>query len=384
MHIIVTSQALTPWYGGSAISEASLCSHLGKNCKVTVLCREGAVDYAFVQSFGLKEVREYQPREVVDAWRKPGHWLRQLIDSADVFHLNGHWKWENYFFARLCVGRGVPYVLHPRGMLLVGHRRVLLKRIFNLMIGNWIVRNASAVIALSQFERTQFLPYRTREDRVVVIPNGISTPGPSRVNNSVASVNGQGSFFLYLGRLEARKNLVFLVRVFDRYVKQGGKSNLLLVGPVERGYDRVVAGEIEALGLGERVHMHAPIYEPERSQYLRKAQAVIYPTNDEPFGRVPFETIAAGGVPVVPDESGSAEYLKPFLPDCIYRHQDQESLLLTMKQIEARNSGLDDRLETARHWVAERLDWTGITDTVMELYQKLSLKSARDGAKIRA
>src|SRR4051812_15158064 len=105
MHIIVTSQALTPWYGGSAISEASLCSHLGKNCKVTVLCREGAVDYAFVQSFGLKDVREYRPREVVDAWRNPKHWLSRTLDEADVFHLNGHWKWENYFFARLCVGR---------------------------------------------------------------------------------------------------------------------------------------------------------------------------------------------------------------------------------------------------------------------------------------
>lgn len=373
---MVTSQALTPWYGGSAISEASLCSHLGKNCEVTVLCRQGLVDYAFIQSFGLKNVREYRPREVVEAWRNGKHWLARLIREADVFHLNGHWKWENYFLARICAREGVPYVLHPRGMLLVGHRRVLLKRVFNLLIGNWIVRNASAVIALSQFELGQFRPYQTKQDAVVVIPNGISAP-KKKSGGSRSPVETK-PFFLYLGRLEARKNLIFLVRAFRHYVDRGGDANLLLVGPIERGYDRAVNTEIASLDLKDRARIHPPVYEPERTAYLKQARAVIYPSNDEPFGRVPFETLAAGGVPIVPDQSGSAEYLKPFLPGCIYRHQDAESLLEVLQRLDLREMpNLEQGLARARQWVEEDLDWQDITRTVEGLYQKLIRRVGR-------
>jgi glycosyltransferase involved in cell wall biosynthesis len=383
MRIVVTSQALTPWYGGSAISEASLCSHLGKNCEVTILCREGAVDYAFLQSFSLKDVREYRQREVVEAWRDPRHWLSRCIAGADVFHLNGHWRWENFFFARICVEKKIPYILHPRGMLLLGHRRIWLKRAFNWVLGNWIVGHASAVVALSRFELKQFQPYRTREGAQIVIPNGIIPRSDPRVLPPKENLPGRTPFFLFLGRIEARKNLLFLVDTFHRYISEGGQANLYLIGPVERNYDKAILGRVQTLGLERKVRLMPPVYEPERSLYFRKALAVIYPSFEEPFGRVPFEAIAAGGVPIVPDASGSAEYLQPFLPTCIYRHEDAESLLRAMKALEGQQTrDFEESLARARHWVEENLNWDNVTERVLKLYQdvagdrKPALKSA--------
>ena len=371
MRIIVSSQALTPWYGGSAISEASLSAHLSKFADVTVLCPQGNLDYAFARSFGVKEVREYQPIEVFDAWKDNTHWLSQCLDGADIFHMNGHWKWENYFFARLCKKKGIPYILHPRGMLLVDQRKPVLKRLFNLTIGNWVARHAARVIALSHFEVAQFAPYKLSSNRITVLPNGVDAPKLTGADDIPLGLNEDYPFFLYLGRLVDRKNILFLLDAFSHYRLSGGQAVLLLVGPVERDYDQKIEARINELKLGGLARILPPVYGNEKWQFMKKARAVIYPTIDEPFGRVPFEAIAAGAFPIVPDESGSAEYLTPFLPECIYRHQDVQSLVSVMSGLELKRKNTDtESLVKAQGWVRDVLDWDKVAGSVMKIYEE--------------
>ena len=93
MKAIVVSHALTPQYGGPAVSEASLCAQLQKHCRTQVFCRKGALDADFVRGFGLTDVKEVHPRDVLRAWRDPSHWISRALDEADVLHVNGHWRW---------------------------------------------------------------------------------------------------------------------------------------------------------------------------------------------------------------------------------------------------------------------------------------------------
>lgn len=364
MKVIVLSQALHPQYGGSAVSEASLCAQLQQRCETVVLCRAGAYDDAFGRSFGLTHVREVTPLEVFRAWIQPSHPLHALLDGVDLVHLNGHWCWEWIAFTRLAHRRGIPFLMHPRGMLWLGHRKVWLKRIFNFVLGRWAITHASRVIALSAFEKQQWTPYALAEPRCVVIPNGVTACAESPGERPYAL-----PYFLYLGRIESRKNLVFLVRAFHRYVRTGGNADLLLIGPAERGYDVRVADEIDRLGLRGRARLLAPEYGDRKQAYLRHALAVVYPSVGEPFGRVPFETLAAGGMPLVPRESGSAEYLESFLPESIYPMQDHDALAARFRALE----GLDRRnlsgWVAARGWVAKDLDWTKITDQVEAVYK---------------
>ncbi|MBY0372256.1 glycosyltransferase family 4 protein, partial [bacterium] len=321
MKVVVLSQALHPAYGGSAVSEASLCAKLQERHTAVVLCPAGAYDAEFGRRFGLTTVKEFQPTDVLRAWLQPTHWLNRVLDGAGVVHVNGHWRWDFILLARMAHGRGIPYLLHPRGMLWVGHRKVFLKKVFNWLLGNWVVSHASRVIALSQFERQQWAPYGLSEEKCPIIPNGIQKVATPSEQRPYAL-----PYYLYLGRLESRKNLVFLVQAFSRYVQAGGNADLLFVGPAERGYDSEVADEIERLGLKTRARILPPAFGPERDAFLRHALAVVYPSVGEPFGRVPFETLAAGGLPIVPLESGSAEYLQRFLPGSVYPVRDGAAL----------------------------------------------------------
>lgn len=375
MKTVVLSQTLTPAAGGAAVSEASLCASLQTQCTTVVLCRKGAVDPAFVRGFGLTDVKEFTPLEVLNAWRDPQHWLCRLLQDADVLHVNGHWRWENILLAFWCERRGIPYVLHPRGMLWLGHRKVFLKKVFNRLLGNRMVQHAARLIALSQFEITQWTSYGVPSSRILVIPNGIR---PVAAQGKPPGMHFP--YFLYFGRLESRKNLVFLVQAFTRYVQDGGRAKLLLVGPVERGYDVQLHRVIRRENLTSHVQILPPVYGQEKIALLNHATAVVYPSVGEPFGRVPFEALAAGSLPVVPVESGSAEYLEPYLPFSTYPIQDSHALLSCLRQIEQLSS--EQRLahlDRARGWVEKKLDWSLVTEQVLSVYRKVIAETDEAG-----
>src|SRR5690606_33226217 len=118
--------------------------------------------------------------------------------------------------------------------------------------GNYIVRNASRIVVLSRFEERHLLPYGVPERRMSIIPNGIQVPAvqPGRIPHLV-----EQEYFLYLGRIEARKNLIFLMDAYARYWQRGGRAALVLVGPDERGYARRVRARAEELGVDSQVHL---------------------------------------------------------------------------------------------------------------------------------
>lgn len=372
MKITVVSQALTPQYGGSAVSEASLCGSLQTLHPISVWCRAGALDAEFARSFGLTDVKEVHPWDVVRAWRDPSHWIRRELAETDVLHINGHWRWENILLARLAHRLRIPYLLQPRGMLWLGMRKVPLKKLFNRLWGNWAVQHAQRVIALSQFETRQWDAYGISPERTAVIPNAVPTPTQEKGDALLAP-----PFFLYFGRIEPRKNLVFLVRAFAKYVSDGGQADLLFVGPPQRRYDHVVARETRLLGISDRVRFLPAVYGPEKAALLRQALAVVYPAVGEPFGRVPFETLSAGGVPIVPVESGSAEYIAPFFREALYPIADRDALVAALRQMERlTGSKRAARLQSAQTWVAQNLNWNSVTEHFLNLYTQVRNESA--------
>lgn len=377
LKVVILSPGLLPHFGGSAFSEVSLCASLSKICELTVLCPKGKVDPSFIQSYGLASVSEYDRQDILLAYKDADHWLRLVISRSDIFHLNGHWRWENHFFSRICVRHRIPYVLHPRGMLLMGHRRVWLKRLFNLTIGNYIIKNAAKVIALSQYEVSQFAVHPIDPKKIVIIPNGISMPAAKL--SSVSSDSMLPSrYFLYIGRLESRKNLFFLLEAYARYRVLGGKTSLLFVGPSERGYEDELSSKIKNLGFENDARILPPVFDEKKWILMGNAAAVIYPSLDEPFGRVPFEAVVAGVAPIIPDQSGSCEYLGKFMPWTIYKHQDKKSLAEVLWKIsEDKIQNSDNGVMSANRWVRENLEWGKVSQTVINLYDDIVTAKVR-------
>ncbi|MFM8315566.1 MAG: glycosyltransferase [Deltaproteobacteria bacterium] len=366
MNILFLTSSLAPHFGGAAFSESALSSELSKKNQVTVLSRLNRVDPEFAKTQGIGRVEAFRPIEVLIAYFFSFHRLAKAVSKADIFHLNGHWYWENYFFARLCNKYRVPYVFHPRGMLWVGYRKPRIKKMFNVLLGNWIASHAAKVILLSEFEKEHCRPYPLKAENLVVVPNGIDSTDRS------PTMSQSSQYFLYLGRIEPRKNLEFLIRAFKIFFDKNNSCALRLMGPVERKYDVRLRALIKKLSLENIVQFEEPKYGEEKNQVLRGAQAVIYPAFEEPFGRTVFEAFAAGTLCLVPEKSGGSEYVKKFVPEAIYESNSEVALAKKMEAILSLHQPIRSNwIQQSQNWISKNLNWKSISNDVLEIYQQV-------------
>lgn len=363
VRIFFISSGLKHEYGGAAISEASLVSAIKRDVDVILACPQSRLDPKFALSVAGLQAFSFRPGATIFAYLFRAGALYREILASDLVHLNGHWRWENGVVAALCRRRGIPYVVHPRGMLWLGHRKQILKKIFNLVLGKRMVKGAAAVVALSRFELQQWTPYHLSERQTHVIPNGF-TPLPPK------ETKPGDTYFLFVGRVEARKNLDFLVRAFADYRAEGGKFTLRLMGPEERGYGDQIRALARDLGVASEVIFESPRYGDEKWEAIRQARAVIYPTIQEAFGRVPFEAALAGTVSVAPQESGSFEYLESYFGPYFFPLAERGALTRILHGLEKFPPD-EERLRQARHFVEFSLSWKAISAKFLQLYQWL-------------
>jgi len=148
----------------------------------------------------------------------------------------------------------------------------------------------------------------------VVAPLASSLPPPEPAPRPIAS-----PYFVVLGTIEARKNHVLLLRIWQRLVARLGAAAPRLVVVGRRGW-----GAAEAIELLEKAEPRALAEERGRCtdaelvSLLRHAQALLYPSFAEGYGIPVAEALALGcpviasDLPALREAGGEApEYLSP-------------------------------------------------------------------------
>ena len=181
-------------------------------------------------------------------------------------------------------------------------------------------RLAACVIADSQATRADLIRhYQADPDRIVVVYPGrdaslIGVVDPEAIAAVKTRHNISGDYFLYLGTLQPRKNLVRVVEAFARLESLTANLHLVLVGKKGWLYDDLFA-RVEALGLNDRVVFTGYIADDDKAPLLSGALALVYPSLYEGFGLPVLEAMACG-IPVLtsnasslPEVAGSAALL---------------------------------------------------------------------------
>ncbi len=110
-------------------------------------------------------------------------------------------------------------------------------------------------------------------------------------------------YVLFVGTLEPRKNLNFLIRSFDQVAKARPDVHLVLAG--RRGWmAQAIFDELERRDLLGRVHITGYVRERFLPALYRQASAFVYPSLYEGFGLPPLEAMSSG-TPVIVSRSSS-------------------------------------------------------------------------------
>jgi phosphatidylinositol alpha-mannosyltransferase len=207
-----------------------------------------------------------------------------------------------------------------------------------------------------------------------IIPNGIDTEhftpdGPGKEEFADGKMN-----LLFVGRLERRKGLEYLLNACAKVKKEFSNFRLIVVGPgtvLRRKYEAMV----KELGIKENTIFVGFIPSAELPLYYRSADIFCAPaTGGESFGIVLLEAMACAKPVVATSITGYASVLKDGEEGLLVPPKDDDSLARAiLSLIEDRR--LRERLGKQGRVKAEKYSWTNIARQVMEFYSSLLSQS---------
>ncbi len=167
------------------------------------------------------------------------------------------------------------------------------------------LRHAKRIIAVSEFTKQEILDLypRTKDKKVVVIHNGFNDKifypisNTDKIKEVLEKYDLSAPYFLYVGRLEKKKNTSTLVEAFALFKEAHPqeKIKLLLLGDASYGYDEVQY-VIQEFGLDNEVIMPGWLEEEDLPYIFNAASAFIFPSKHEGFG-IPVLQALACAVP---------------------------------------------------------------------------------------
>lgn len=217
--------------------------------------------------------------------------IKRLIKNVDVIHLMGHWNMLNVIVYLMAKQFGVPYIVCPAGELPIFGRSGLIKRLFNVLIGRRIVRDAAGHVAITPDEFAAFEKYGIERNRVTLIPNGINEEdfqiSPNESFSKQLGLNG-ASFILFMGRLNPIKGPDLLLDAFCNICEHFPQYHLVFAGP-DGGMLKQLKQIVDLHNIQERVHFVGYISGQDKTDAYRAADFLVIPSRQEAMSIVVLE-----------------------------------------------------------------------------------------------
>ena len=296
--------------------------------------------------------------------------LERIVASSDYIHLMSHWTVINAIVYLLARRLKKPYTICPAGSLIIFGRSVLLKKIYNLVIGNRIVMNAKHCIAITAKEADDFTAYNsTLSKRITIIPNGIdrNTYFPDDISaKTFREKHGLADvpFILYLGRLNEIKGPDLLLKAFAEIQDEFPDYHIVVAGPDE-GLGDELANIVHTHQLDERVHFLGYVGGRDKVGAYSASDLLVIPSRREAMSIVALEAGACATPVLLTDQCGFDEVGeaggKVVSPTV-------EGLCKGLRQMLMDREGLKERGLQLRSMILKQYTW----EKAAESYLKLS------------
>lgn len=160
------------------------------------------------------------------------------IKNLDIIHIHEHRTMLaviTYYYARKYKK---PYIIQAHGSVLPFLEKQNLKKVFDLVWGDQILKNASLAIALTRTESEQYTKMGIEKSKIKIIPNGIDLSEyeslPERGSfRSKYGIKSNEKIVLYVGRIHKSKGIDLLIDSYSGVLKQFENSKLVIVGPYD-------------------------------------------------------------------------------------------------------------------------------------------------------
>ncbi len=302
-------------------------------------------------------------------------YLRARLQNFEVIHIFGLYDFLGPRTASAARKLKIPYVVEPIGMYVPIVRNLVLKRAYHRLLGTEMLRNAAAIIATAEQEKSELIAGGIPDEKIVLRRNGVAAPAsfPERgLFRKSLGVPSDAKLILFLGRLSQKKSPDLLLQAFAQLSASCPAAHLAFVGPDESGMLARLQQMSQQLNVAQRVHFSGPLSgDPKWSAY-RDADLFVLPSQNENFGNTAAESVAAGTPVIVTDQCGIAPLLDGVAGIAV--QHSSSSLAQTMSHL-LNDSALYSQLKNGCATAVQRLDWGLPIREMDSLYRKLASRA---------
>lgn len=235
-------------------------------------------------------------------------------------------------------------------------------------------RRLNARIAVS--EAAESFISRFFPNQYEIIPNGVSTERFSPDVEPMPWHEPNEFTILFVGRLDPRKGLKYLMKAFAIIAQEIPNSRLVIVGNgmLRRYYERFAAPSIR-----HRVSFTGFVSTGNLPRYYASADVFCSPAvGSESFGIVLIEALASGKAVVASDITGYRSVVRNQQDGVLVEPKNPLAIAKAVIEL-AKNPDQRHRYEVAGRKRAEEFAWSSVTSKIEAVYERVVQTGLRTG-----
>lgn len=177
------------------------------------------------------------------------------------------------------------------------------------------------------------------------------------------------TLFLYIGVLEERRNILFLLEVFQKVSKQIENSKLIIIGKGKQNYVAMCKEKLIELGLENDVIYREKLEQKYMPAIYQASDAFLLPTRYEIFGMVLLEAMYYG-LPVFTTYNGGSSTLINNENGIIIENTDCNEWSKKIVKVLSDKKECDAIGEKAHRTVEKNYTWDALANKFLSVYEK--------------
>jgi len=233
------------------------------------------------------------------------------------------------------------------------------------------IKKSDKIITVSNVVKRQLVErFSILDSKIVVVHNGCDAPfydySKKEESSVLAAFGINTKYFLYLGTIEPRKNILSLLKAFSRIYKD---HDVVLVIAGKKGwkYESILryVKENELAGV---VRFTGYVNQTQKQVLMKNAQLFVFPSLYEGFGLPVLEAMSYG-VPVITTKGTSMEEITGDCAILVDPYSIDDICKSMLDVVSGKYTGADLAEKAVRQ--AKKFSWEATAENTLNVYKQL-------------
>jgi len=307
--------------------------------------------------------------------------IKRELSKFDIVHIHAYRSFHDVIIHHYAMKYNIPYVVQTWGGVQPTAEKQSLKKFFDKLFGNRILRDSSKVLVGGEIEVSEHIEMQVDPARIVVMPPAYNTeeysqlPPAGRFRHKFNIK--EKHIILFLGRLNRIKGIDFLIESFHQLIQERDDVILVLVGP-DHGYGATLKRLVDELNLKNKVSFIGLLTGVEKLSALVDATMLVQTSIYERGAGSPFEAILCNTPIIVTKDTGCGEMVAEIDAGYLVEYGNVNELRNLMQRIIDDPSEARNKAQKARQFIRENYSYQRVIEEYVSLYESV-IKQRRAG-----